>query len=58
MSTLITKNNIKLISKYLVLGIMIILGMFIAAYILEMVFNLGIYFGTFIRNIYNLVCCG
>ena len=58
MSTLITKNNIKLISKYLVLGIMIILGMFIAVYILEMVFNLGIYFGTFIRNIYNLVCCG
>ena len=58
MSTLITKDNIKFISKYLILGIMFILGMFIAVNLVEMVFNLGIYFGTFIRNIYNLVVCG
>ena len=58
MSALITKENIKIISKYLLLGIIFVLGIIIGLYLVETVFNLGIYFGTFIRNLYNLVCQG
>ena len=58
MSTLITKDNIKLIFKYFALGIMFALGLTLALFLIETVFNIGIYLGTFMRNIYNLICSG
>ena len=57
MSNLITKENVKYVFKYIAIGILVVLGMVIATYFVKTVFNLGIYFGTFLRNIYNLVCC-
>ena len=57
MSNLVTKENLKYILKYIGYGILFTLGIIIATYFIKVIFNLGIYFGTFLRNIYNLVCC-
>ena len=56
MSTIITKDNTKILLKYIGLGMIFILGMIISIYLIKMIFNLGIYLGTFMRNAYNLVC--
>ena len=58
MSTLITKDNLKVVLKYFMLGIMLVIGMIMTVFLVEAIFNLGVYFGTFLRNVYNLVCCG
>ncbi len=58
MSALISKDNLMLVLKYIGIGFLFIVGTIVAINIIEMVFNLGVYFGTFVRNIYNLVCSG
>ncbi len=56
MSTIINKDNAIKIFKYVLLGIAFILGFYLSIYLVEMFFNIGVYMGTFIRNLYSIVC--
>ena len=58
MPTLISKESLLLALKYIGIGFLLIIGVILSIYLIEMFFNLGVYFGTFIRNVYNLVCSG
>ena len=56
MSNIITKENAILFLKYFAIGVCFVLGLFLSAYLIKMMFNLGVYFGTFLRNLYNYIC--
>ena len=51
--------SIRLIKNYkkeLLIGIIILLSIPIIPIILNFIYNLGVYFGIFIRNLYQIVC--
>ena len=51
-----SKDNLVLALKYIGFGFLFIIGIIIGIYLIKTIFNLGLYFGTFVRNVYNLVC--
>ena len=56
MSTIITKDNIIKIIKYILIAIAIVIGTYIFSIIINAVFNLGLKFGNLLRCIYSIVC--
>ena len=55
MSIIIKNELIRKIIKYFVLFVAIILGLYIFTIIIQAVFNLGKYIGTFLRCLYALI---
>ncbi len=53
---LITKDNLMIVLKRMLIIFLIVLGIMLAGYFLQAIFNLGVYVGTFLRGLYNLVC--
>lgn len=51
MSTLVI-NNTKKVFKYIGYFVLIIIGLYVATILLQCIFNLGAYLGTFMRCIY------
>lgn len=56
MSNVISSEYLKTFIKYFMIGFSIIIGLYISYYLVNCIFNLGVYTGTFIRNLYGLVC--
>lgn len=56
MQILVSDNVLIKISKRILVFFLSILGVFIINYVLNALYNLGIYLGTFLRGLYNLVC--
>ena len=56
MSNVINNDNFKKFIRYFIIGFGIIIGIYVSTYLISCIFNLGVYAGTFIRNIYGLVC--
>ena len=56
MSALIKNEMLKKGVYYAILFIMVVLGLALFSLIIQMVFNLGSYFGTFLRLVYNSFC--
>ena len=56
MSNVVNSDNLKVFIKYLLIGISIILGLYLSTILINCIFNLGVYTGTFIRNLYGLLC--
>ncbi len=48
-------NNVKKTIKYIGLFFIIIIGLYLVTVLLQFVFNLGGYFGTFMRCLYAFV---
>ncbi len=55
MPTLI-KENYKTIAKYIAYFFLIVIGLYIFTIVLQFIFNLGTYLGTFMRCLYTFVC--
>ena len=56
MSTIISNNTLKKIIKYFLIIIALIIGLMLFTLIIQMIFNLGIHVGTFLRCLYSIVC--
>ncbi len=56
MSNVINKENVLVLLKYIGYALLIILGFLVTMFLVQTVFNLGTYVGTFLRGLYNLVC--
>ena len=57
LSKYITNDKLIKILKNVLIIIIVFVGIFIGTYLLLAIFNLGVYLGTFLRNLYGLVCC-
>ena len=55
MSTLVIINTKKVL-KYIGLFFLALIGLYIITIIVQVVFNLGTYFGTFMRFVYAFIC--
>ena len=55
MSTLVI-DNAKRITKYIGLFLLSLIGLYVGTIIVQFIYNLGIYLGTFIRCIYAFAC--
>ncbi len=55
MSTLVITNTKKVL-KYVGLFFLVLIGLYIGTIIIQVVFNLGTHFGTFMRFVYAFVC--
>lgn len=56
MSNVINSENFKTFTKYFIIGFGIFIGLYVSYYLINCIFNLGVYAGTFIRNLYGLLC--
>lgn len=54
MSTII-KTNINKILKYVLMFFAVSIGTYLATLIIKLIFNLGAYFGTFMRILYTII---
>ena len=55
MSALVNENTRKIV-QYIAYFFLTLIGLYLLTIILKFIFNLGTYFGTFIRCLYALVC--
>ena len=55
MSTLVITNTKKIL-RYIALFFLVLIGLYIGTILLQAVFNLGTYLGTFMRFVYAFAC--
>lgn len=55
MPTLVIENT-KKIAKYVSYFFLVLIGLYLGTIIIQMVFNLGTYLGTFMRCVYAFTC--
>lgn len=55
MSTLI-KANINKVLKYILMFFAVLIGTYLFTLVIKLIFNLGAYFGTFMRILYTILC--
>jgi hypothetical protein len=55
MSTLVIVNTKKVL-KYIGLFFLVLIGLYIATIMVQVVFNLGTYLGTFMHFVYAFIC--
>ena len=53
---ILSKNNLLLLEKRILVILGLFIGLFFSIILLKAIFNLGVYTGTFIRCLYNIVC--